>query len=218
MTPHQAAAAWQQRQLQLLASTYQQAWQQGANAYRTQQATPNVPTKAPTNLPMKPNAAVMSRALAPAATSLARMAATIATIVPTAPQLAVTATVAAATTLAIRQYLKTNGWLLGAGVSVAWAGEQAGYAQAADADGLLLDWQLDPNPAVHHCDDCPALAALPPMPLNWWPTLPGEAATDCNVGCRCSMRAVAASPPSLTAAQHEVISRIGNRQPVLVAA
>lgn len=215
MTAHQAASAWQKRQTQLLARTYTRAWNQGAAAYRAQHATPSAArlTSAP---PTKPNAAAMSRALAPALSSLARMAAQIATLIPTAAMLAAAGTIAGATLLAAQAYLQTNGWLLAAGASVAWAGEMAGYAESAAADGMLIAWELDP--LAQHCEDCPLLAGLPPMPLEWWPTLPGEGATECNVGCRCSLRAVAAKPPVLTGAQHELISRIANRQPVLIAA
>jgi hypothetical protein len=145
------------------------------------------------------------------------MGAQIAALLPTAAQLAVGGSIAAAVLLAVKAFLKTNGWLLAAGASVAWAGEQAGYAEAAAADGLLLSWELDPR--AHHCETCPKLAALPPMPLDQWPTLPGAGGTECEQGCRCSLRAVpAARPPSLTADQHELLARIGARSPVLVAA
>lgn len=219
VTPQQAAAQWQQRQTKLLAEQYAKAWQQGANAYRTEQATPQHATPVlPTggSLPAKPNATAMSRALGPAVQSLAQMAATIATIVPTAAQLATAGSVAAATSLAIKTYLASHAWRLAAGASVIWAGEHAGYAQTADADGQLISWEL--GPSANPCGDCPALAALPAMPLSWWPTLPGEGATECNVGCKCSVRAVAAPVPVLTGVQHELLSRIGNRQPVLIAA
>jgi hypothetical protein len=220
VTPHQAAARWQKRQTQLLARTYQQAWQHGANTYRTQHTTPLATPVTPTGgtLPANPNAQAMSRALAPALASLAAMAATIATLVPTAAMLAAAKTAAEAFEHAVRAYLVANGWRLAGGVSVAWAGRIAGYAESADADGMRLQWLLDPSPTVHHCADCPALAQLPPMPLSWWPTLPGDGLTECSVGCKCGMRAVAAAPPTLTADQHELISRIGNRQPVLLAA
>ena len=216
MTVQQAAGRWRSRQARLLAATYRQGWEAGVRNYRSQHATPPA-AKTATGLPVRPNTQTMQRALGPAVASLARMGAQIAALVPTAAQIAAAGTVGGAVLLAVKQYLKTNGWLLAAGVSVAWAGEQAGYAEAAAADGLLLEWQLDPR--AEHCDTCPKLALLPPLPLDLWPTLPGEGATECNVGCRCCMRAVpGAKPASLTAAQHELLSMVGNRQPVLVAA
>lgn len=44
---------------------------------------------------------------------------------------------------ALRAWCDENAWRLDAGSSVAWAGEQAGYAEAADADGQLLEWQTE---------------------------------------------------------------------------
>jgi hypothetical protein len=218
VTAQQAATRWQSRQARLLKATYLKGWQAGVRNFRSQQpastrqrgATPAAPALA------TPPTATMSQALSPALTSLARMGAQLAVIVPTAAQLAVAGTVAAATLLAVKEFLKTSGWLLAAGVSVAWAGEQAGYAHAADANGFLLRWQLDPR--AEHCDDCPLLAMLPPLPLAMWPTFPGDGATECNVGCKCSLQAVTAEIPVLTAEQQELLSRIGNRQPVLIAA
>jgi len=215
VTPQQASAAWQKRQAQILKATYVKAWKAGVRNYQSQTATPpanRVTQPQPTTPPVIP----MQRALAPALASLASMGAQLAVIVPTAEQLAVSATIDAAIILAIRSFIAANTHRVAGGVSAAWSGEQHGYAQAADADGLLLEWTLDDG--AHHCDDCPALAGLPPMPLAMWPTLPGEGATECNVGCKCSIRAVAAVPVPLTALQHQVVSRVGNRQPVLVAA
>lgn len=216
MTVQKAAARWQSRQAQLLADTYRRGWQTGVKNYQAQQTTPAA-TRAAVPPPRSPNTAAMQRALGPALASLARMAVQMAAIVPTAAQLAAAGTAAGAVLLAVKAFLKTNGWLLVAGVSVAWAGEQAGYAEAAAADGLLLKWQLDPR--AEHCDDCPALAQLPPMPLDQWPTLPGEGATDCRQGCKCSLNAApGAKPQSLTGGQHELLAMIASRSPVLVAA
>lgn len=209
MTPAQASSAWQKRQAALLRKTYRQGWQKGAKT------APKPPPGV--TVPTTPNAAAMARALGPALLSLAKMGAAIALIVPTAAMIAAAGSVIAAQQLAILAWLKSNGWLLAAGISVAWAGEQAGYAQRANAGGLLLQWELDPSPLVHHCADCPQLAALPAVPLNLWPTLPGEGMTECNVGCRCSMRAVEGPVPALSAEQHEILARVGARQPVLAA-
>lgn len=41
--------------------------------------------------------------------------------------------------LATQEWLDSNEWRLTAGESVAWAGDQAGYAQAANEDGQLLE-------------------------------------------------------------------------------
>lgn len=215
MNAHQASVAWQKRQAKTLKQTYTRAWKAGQANYRAQTTTP--PAAAGAQPPPKtPPAQPMQRALGPALQSLARMGAAIGTIVPTAEMVAAAATVEAAIAAAVAAYITANSWRLAGGVSVAWAGEQHGYVQAAAADGLLLDWQLDGG--AHHCEDCPALAALPPMALDQWPTLPGEGATECAGGCKCTMRAVAAPVSALTAAHHELLSRIGNRQPALVTA
>lgn len=214
MTVQQAAAAWQQRQLALLAAAYQQAWRQGQANFYAQHPTQRAQTATPATVPVKPVRAPMSRALAPALLSLSRMAAQLATILPTLPG---GVTLAAAATA----YLQANAWRLAGAVSILWAAEQAGYAQAAHANGMLLEWELEPRAA--HCATCPALAALPAMPFDQWPTFPGEGLTDCRTGCKCSMRAVPAAglapaAPSLTPVQHELLTVVGNRQPVLVAA
>lgn len=216
MTPQQAAARWQHRQARILARSYVKAWHTGQQAYRTQTVTPLATTAATTPPPTGPAAQQMGRALAPALAGLATMAAQVASVIPTAVLLAENS-VEVAYRLAVRGFLLSNAWRLAAGVSVIWAGEQLGYAQAANADGLLLAWELDPR--ASHCQDCPALAALPPMPLSEWPTLPGEGATACNVGCKCSLQAVAATRPVLTPDQQLVVARVAARQtPVPVAA
>lgn len=211
-----AALAWQHRQASTLAGAYTASWHAGAAGYRSTRATPPAAGLTATSpAPVAPAPAATVRALGPALAGVARMAATLALITPTAAGIAAAGSVAAATAAAAAGWLARNLWRLAAGASVVWAGEQHGYAQAAAADGMLLAWQLDPSPAVHHCEDCPALAALPPMVLDQWPTLPGEGATACDVGCRCSMLAVAARPRALTADQLQLLSRIANRQPVL---
>lgn len=86
---------------------------------------------------------------------------------------------------ALAQWIAANGWRLDAGDSVAWAGEQAGYAEAADADGqLLFSWITEGDSRV--CSDCDLLSTYPPMPLSDWPTAPGAGDTECGPGCRCS--------------------------------
>lgn len=147
----------------------------------------------------------MAKALGPALVGLARIAAQIALVPAGAAQTAV-----------LVEFLKASAYRLALGASVAWTGEQAGYSEASNASGLLLKWQLDGG--SKHCADCPALAQLPPMALSQWPTMPGDGGTECAQGCKCSMSAVDASPPALTGSQLEVLSRVGNRQPVLAAA
>ena len=216
MNQAQASAAFQRRQAQALKRAYLQGWHAGVRNYASQHATPPAAaTAAPA--PVAPAAAPMAAALGPALSSLASMGATIATLTPTAVQLAAAPTVIAATAVAISQWLAVNTWRLAAGVSVAWAAEQHGYAQAAAADGLLIEWEVDPA-VLDHCLDCPQLAALPPMPLAWWPTLPGDGQTECRQGCKCSLRAVAGNPPVLTAPQQLVVSRLAARHRTLVAA
>lgn len=215
MTPHQATVRWQQRQQQILMQAYVKAWQTGARNYRSTGATPTAGSGAGAQ-PTRPNAQQMQRALHPALASLASTAAGALSIIPTAEQIAAAAGVTAALPLAMIQYLTAEAFRLAGGASVAWAGEQAGYAQAAAADGQLLRWQLDG--AAKHCADCPALAALPPMPLDQWPTLPGEGATDCNAGCKCSMVAAGSiAPPPLTGAQLQELQRVAAKVPALVA-
>lgn len=172
MTPHEAIVQWQQRQQQILMRSYAKAWQTGAQNYRSGTATP-ASVRGAGQQPTRPNGLAMQRALQPAFASLASTTAGALMVVPTAAGQTLQAAMIA--------YLAAQAYKLAGGTSVAWAGEQAGYAQSAAADGQLLRWQLDG--AAKHCADCPALAALPPMPMDQWPTFPGEGATECNVGC-----------------------------------
>lgn len=212
MTAQQASQRWQSRQAATLAATYRQGWQAGIRNYQSQ----NPPAQGSKPPPSKPPTVVQARALTPALSSLARMGAQIALLVPSAAQIAAAGTIAAALVLALKEYLQANAWLLAAGAAVAWSGEQAGYAHAAHADGLLLHWQLDKR--ARHCEDCPALAALPPLPLELWPTLPGEGQTECSVGCRCSMGAVEAAVPVLDTEQEQLLAQMATHEHVLVAA
>lgn len=114
---------------------------------------------------------------------------------------------------ALQRFMDTNQWRLYPGESVAWAGEQAGYQEAADADGMLLEWQTEADD--HVCEDCADLGTLPPMPAGDWPTTPGQGDTECNVGCRCSLQASADLPggelPDIDHIDQIVISRIASR-------
>lgn len=88
--------------------------------------------------------------------------------------------------LATSDWADSNAWRLDAGESVAWTGEQAGYSEAAAADGQLLEWLPEGDERV--CSDCEQLGSLPPMPMDDWPTQPGAGDTICNAGCRCVLQ------------------------------
>lgn len=98
-----------------------------------------------------------------------------------------------ALTEALANWVAANDWRLNAGESVAWAGEQAGYGEAANAAGDLLEWETEGDD--HVCADCEALGEMDAMPLSEWPTTPGAGDTECDVGCRCGF-SVAATMPS----------------------
>jgi hypothetical protein len=205
---------WQQRQQQVLMRAYVKAWQTGASNYRANATTPAAGPGARPQ-PTRPNGQQMQRALQPALQSLAATAAGATMVVPTAAQTAAAGSAAGALAGAMVGYLTAQTCRLAGGASVAWAGEQAGYAQAADADQQLLRWQLDG--AAKHCADCPALAALPPMPLDQWPTFPGGGATECGPGCKCSFIAAGSiAPPVLTGHQLQTLQRVAAKVPQLV--
>lgn len=207
MNAPKASQRWQNRQVQALHDAYNKAWHQGARNYHSQYATPPVPRTAGPK-PTAPNIANMQKTLAAALATIASIGVALAAIVPTTAQITAAGGLSAATITLMRAYLATVAWRLALAVYVVWVAEQAGYAEAAQADGLLLKWTLDPSPDIHHCVDCPGLASLPPMPLEMWPTLPGMGDTECNVGCRCSMQAVAAPIPSLSGSQEEILRRV----------
>lgn len=150
--------------------------------------------------PAFPDPARMQRSMEPALRSIQAMADELSQLVPSpadvaaaqaavaAGQVAPEAQAAYAMTLAAAHYIDANTRRMDLGDSVAWAGEQAGYAEAADRDGQLFSWNDAGDERV--CPDCLALAALPPMPLHQWPSIPGDGATECNVGCRCTLEDV----------------------------
>jgi hypothetical protein len=215
VTPHDAATKWQRQQQQILMQAYVKAWQTGAGNYRSS-AAPPVAGQAARQPPEQPNGQMMQRAMQPALKSLASTVAGSLMVVPTTAQIAAAASASVALVDAMIVYLAAQAFRLAGGASVAWAGEQAGYAQAAAADGQLLRWQLDAG--AKHCMDCPGLAGLPPMPLDQWPTLPGEGATDCGGGCKCSMQAAGViTPPVLTGHQLQTLQRVSAKAPQLVA-
>lgn len=149
--------------------------------------------------PTEPDDTARNLALSRALASVDAMIAELATLTPTREQTdrardILDATDASdqaigevASSIALSDWAEANAYRLDGGESVAWAGEQDGYGQAADADGMLLSWQTEDDERV--CDDCSDLGDLPPMPLADFPTTPGAGDTDCNVGCRCSLEA-----------------------------
>ena len=174
--------------------------------------------------PLAPVAEVRARALTPALAGLDRMAGELQHITPTPAQLqaaedAIRAgtiesedAVSYALALAAREWVEGNEWRLNAGESVAWAGEQDGYGQAANEDGQLLEWLTEADDRV--CDDCSELGDMPPMPLSEWPTTPGAGDTTCDVGCRCCMIVAddqelpGGELPALSEDQEATLSRI----------
>lgn len=78
--------------------------------------------------------------------------------------------------------------------SATWQGYQAGRVDVIagpDGEGLFW-WDLDPG--AQHCADCLARAAGGPYTLTQLVTeigMPGDAPTECDGGCRCSLRAAA---------------------------
>ena len=69
---------------------------------------------------------------------------------------------------------------------------QAGV-RSAQAYGVMdsashaARWKWELGGAEEHCDDCPFLATLEPVPASEWFALPGEGLTQCVVGCKCHM-------------------------------
>lgn len=149
--------------------------------------------------PPAPDMARRQAALAAALHSTDRMAGELAQLSPTPDQQAeaqqeadegkidATAVTSVALAAAAADWAESNARRLDAGESVAWAGEQAGYAEAATTDGMLLQWQDEGDESV--CGDCVGLAELGPLPLEEFPTTPGSGDTECNVGCRCALEA-----------------------------
>jgi hypothetical protein len=149
--------------------------------------------------PTAPDAARRQTALAGALRSTEVMAGELATLGPSPEHMAQAEQEAdeggnagvdlatAALALAVADWAESNAYRLDAGESVAWSGEQAGYAEAADADGQLLQWQDEGDD--HVCADCEGMAELGPLPLEDFPTTPGAGDTECNVGCRCGLEA-----------------------------
>lgn len=237
------------RQKRLLRRTYDAAWTTGAGSYQSDQdpqQEPDAPRHlAETGLtgaallavrrtynyvaPTSPDPVRRAVALAPAFGSLNRMTGELATLAPTTEQLAAVGAPSGAGAQgslvsahdafarALQDWVAGNGSRLDGGSSVAWAGESAGFAEAADADGMLLVWTDTGDDA--ECEDCVSLASMPPQPLSDWPCQPGDGASACNVGCRCSLDATDMSvlpgdtySPQLTDAQQSTMSGLMDAQ------
>jgi hypothetical protein len=150
--------------------------------------------------PSAPDPARRQQALAGALKSTERMTGELAQLSPTPKhfeeaqaevddgKIAAEGLTAAALGMVVAEWAESNAYRLDSGASVAWAGEQAGYAEAATTDGQLLQWIDENDEKV--CGDCEGLADMGPMPLEDFPTMPGDGATECDAGCRCSLEAV----------------------------
>jgi hypothetical protein len=179
--------------------------------------------------PAQPEETAKAEALGPAANGLRRMAGELLTLTPTAEHVGQGAALARtgelgmeeigahAEALALDEWLAANEARLAGGDSVAWAGEQRGYAEAADADGQLLEWLPEADERV--CEDCEGLGDLPPMPLSDFPTTPGSGDTACSVGCRCVLQVAddqtlgpGGESTPLTESQEDMVSEIAERR------
>lgn len=191
------------QQKKLLRKTYDEAWLQGVHSYipdddpDKEPSLPrdmavaglsgspllNVRRQYKYQAPNHPSAVYRAVALAPAFIGIASMVGEIVSIMDAASPYVESAN--GDISLALTNWTETNSWRLDNGDSVAWAGEQAGYAEAADADGqYLYGWMTVGDNRV--CSGCELLSSFPPMPLGMWPTAPGAGDTDCGPGCRCS--------------------------------
>ncbi len=205
MIDRHAVGRWQARQAKLLHDSYYKAWSAGVESYQPAPERDGDPAGAaavltlagrragPYNPPVQPASTPRQRALAPALKSLNTMAVTLATLTPSSANLAAAAaavgtgqitgsqSAALAAALAVKAYFASNEYRLAGGESVAWAGEQNGYGEAANAAGMLVVWQTAGD--GRECDDCEALGALGAVALSELPTSPGEGGTECDVGC-----------------------------------
>jgi len=242
-----AVARFHAAQTRLLSETYDRAWLQGVRSYEPDpDPGPGRPPAAAAGLgagaallaaqarpyhpPSAPDPQAQAAALGAARQGLDSMVSELSKLTPS-PENTDAAEAAAragdigaadisqyADALAVQDWAEANAWRLDAGESVAWAGEQHGYAQAADADGQLLEWLPEADDRV--CEDCEGLGQLPPMPLADWPTTPGAGDTACSVGCRCVLQVSDAQVgptgelPDLDDKQEALVSDIAERRAV----
>src|ERR1700752_4972782 len=243
MIPTEAVWQFAHDQKRLLRKTYDDAWDRGAASYEPDEdpdKEPDTPRDVATAglvgaallaarrayryvRPPAPDPVRRAVALAPSFQGVNRMVGELATLSPTAEQVAAAGSATAAFDAALADWVSGNAWRLDAGVSVAWAGEQIGYGEAADADGTLLGWNSAGDANV--CEDCNILNDSPPLPLSEWPCYPGDGATECNVGCRCSLdpEGISILPgdtyaPQFSDAQDALFSKLTDAQANAMAA
>lgn len=203
----QAQSHFIDRHLALLRAAYRAAHAEGQLDYY--QGVSATPRRWATH---EPDTATLNRRMSFYAPSVARMAHE-ATRAYEAPP-----TVAKLDDSAANAYAANLGARLSLQADLTWAGGQDGYVEAGWADSAAnpygaLWWDLEPT--AQHCSDCPALAAASPYDPPWIAggntlmTTPGDGATECGAGCRCSLRygdggsmpmvPQPAQPPDLTA-------------------
>lgn len=205
MLDRHAIARFVARQRRLLSDTYDRAWQDGQDNFADDNPDDDpLAGDAGGGLLLAPRRKTLvvdqqrkASALRLANRSLDKVQHELAAITPSAADLAAAdeevaagalapaARTAWATAQALASWLPANMSRFDAGESVAWAGEQHGYMQAAGDNNELLEWITESD--THVCEDCSALGDMPPMPALDWPTAPGEGATTCSVGCRCAL-------------------------------
>jgi hypothetical protein len=245
---HTAALKFSDSQKRLLRSTYDAAWSQGVASYQPD-PDPEQEPQTPRDValagltgaallaarkaysyvaPVSPDPLRRAVALSPAFSGLNRMTAEIITLpvdmAATAAEGAAQIGFAEAVQNALKDWVEANAYRLDNGDSVSYAGSEAGYAEAADADGQLMEWN-DSGGDDRECEDCISLAGMPPMPLGDWPSQPGDGSTSCSVGCRCEMGVsdVSVSPgdiyaPDLTDAQQLTVSGLMDAQQAALGA
>lgn len=200
-----AIAKFADRHKRLLRHTYDTAWQQGVTSYTPDKDPEQEPSTAQDIAtvgltgaallaarrlyryvaPKQPDEMARAAALAPAFASIDKMTSELATLSPSDVAIQGNADAASAFAQGLTDWVASNAWRLDNGDSVAWAGEQNGYGEAANQDGQMLEWQTEDDDNV--CEDCRTLGSMPPQPLSDWPCQPGDGSTLCNVGCRCSL-------------------------------
>lgn len=236
MISTESIARFVDKQKRLLRAAYDEAWQRGVNSYEPD-ADPDQDPPTPLEIatagltgaallavlrryryvpPPNPDAVRRAVALAPAFTSTNRMGAELSGLsAATQPE---TAAAMGDMGQAMADWADANAYRLDAGAAVAWAGEQAGFAEAANQDGqFLYAWSSVGDQRV--CNDCELLSSLPPMPLSDWPTSPGAGDTECSYGCRCSWDTfdmtppdAGTPPPDLSPDQADLVDTLSERQ------
>lgn len=239
MIPPEAIVQFSDAQKRLLRRTYDQAWQTGVGAYQPDQdpdqepATPRHIAEAGLSgaallalrrtysyvAPTSPDPVRRAVALAPSFNGVNSMVGELSSLAPVLDQSAGAVDAFAA---ALEQWAADNAWRLDGGDSVAWAGSEAGFAEAANVDGQLLTWSDTGDD--HECESCISLASMDPMPLADWPSSPGDGSTECDVGCRCEWSEAGnvlpgdVYTPNLTDGQQATIGKLMDAQASTMAA